>query len=187
MPDVIPICDNDDQSVQSGNGEEPTEHNLWFNVLPPSANTYYRNFRGHMVLSPKGREFKQEMAKRCAGLQQIRGPVSVSLVLKFADSRRRDLDNYFKAMLDAFKNILFEDDSLVMSIRAVKICPHRGCYAEEKGSCAAKQEEDSSGSDDGQRKVKRAKRTKKSSVDKTTITPGFRLIVRRYQWPNPKK
>lgn len=98
-----------------------TKHSLFFNTLPPSANTYYRNFHGHMVLSAKGREFKLEMQELCVGKTKIDGLVCVTLNVWFKDKRRRDLDNYFKAVLDAFKNILFEDDCMVAEIHASKV------------------------------------------------------------------
>lgn len=87
---------------------------------PPSTNTYYRNFRGRMVLSPRGRLFKKEMAAMCEGMKKTEGPVRLRLDLRFRDRRRRDVDNYLKGILDAFKDRLFEDDSVVTEITVTK-------------------------------------------------------------------
>jgi len=94
---------------------------------PPSTNTYYRNFRGHMVLSQQGRCFKKAMAAKCAGMRKILGPIKVRLDLRFKDKRKRDLDNYFKAIFDAFKDVLYEDDVMIQEIHASKTI---GCVSD---------------------------------------------------------
>ena len=86
----------------------------------PSNNTYYRNFRGHMTISPKGRSFKQEVSEKCRGCSKVLGPVVLSIEFRFRDKRRRDLDNYFKALFDACKDRLFEDDSEIVAIHSYK-------------------------------------------------------------------
>jgi crossover junction endodeoxyribonuclease RusA len=86
----------------------------------PSANTYYRKFRNVMVLSKKGREFKQRMLQRCRGMRKLHGPVCVYVTFYWKERRHRDLDNYFKALLDATKNVIFEDDDQVVKIIAAK-------------------------------------------------------------------
>ena len=91
-------------------------------VCPPSANTYYRNFRGRMVLSKQGRDFKKAMQERCSKLRlgKIKGQVRVGIDIRFKDKRRRDLDNHFKAIFDAFKNVLFDDDVEVGEIHSTR-------------------------------------------------------------------
>jgi len=90
------------------------------NLTIPSNNTYYRNFRGHMCLSPKGRQFKEMMQAYFEGKEQVVGPVCVYLVVNFKDRRIRDLDNYFKAVFDAIKGYLIEDDYQVVELWAEK-------------------------------------------------------------------
>jgi crossover junction endodeoxyribonuclease RusA len=97
-----------------------TQTSISADVAPPSGNTYYRKFHNHMVLSKKGREFKQNMQQRCKGMPKILGPVALNIKFKFKDARRRDIDNYFKALLDAFKDNLFEDDCMVRELVASK-------------------------------------------------------------------
>lgn len=106
--------------------EEMSEHQdtIVFETseCPPSTNTYYRNFRGHMVLSKKGREFKKTIAESCGKLKftKIKGPIKVDLSIRFGDKRKRDLDNYFKAIFDALKDVLYEDDVMIEEIHATK-------------------------------------------------------------------
>ena len=93
----------------------------------PSNNTYYRNFRGHMVLSSNGRKFKADIANILVGCRQVKGPVKVKLALRWKDKRKRDLDNYFKAVFDAIKNKLIEDDDTVYELNATKSCGNKSC------------------------------------------------------------
>jgi crossover junction endodeoxyribonuclease RusA len=99
---------------------EPISLRFTSDIAPPSGNTYYRKFHNHMVLSQKGRDFKARMLAKCKGLDKVRGPIALNIRFRFKDARRRDIDNYFKALLDAFKDVLFEDDSMVQEISAVK-------------------------------------------------------------------
>jgi crossover junction endodeoxyribonuclease RusA len=82
---------------------------------PPSVNTYWRNWRGRMVISTKGRAYKSLVETACEeqGVEQLRGPVAVAGVVVAPDRRRRDLDNLWKALLDALKGLAFEDDSMI--------------------------------------------------------------------------
>ena len=41
-------------------------------------------------------------------------PLSVTIELHFSDRRKRDIDNYDKATLDALKGIAYEDDSQII-------------------------------------------------------------------------
>jgi len=108
-------------------------------VCPPSANTYYRNFRGHMVLSKQGREFKKQMQEKCGKLKlgRIKGQVRVNIDMRFKDRRRRDLDNHFKAIFDALKNVLFDDDVEVGEIHSSRTfgCKEKAGFTMEIIEC----------------------------------------------------
>jgi Holliday junction resolvase RusA-like endonuclease len=110
-------------------------------VCPPSANTYYRNFRGRMVLSKQGREFKKCMHERCSKRQlgRVKGQVRVNIDIRFKDKRHRDLDNHFKAIFDAFKNVLFDDDVEVAEIHSTRTfgCKENPGFTMEIRSCPA--------------------------------------------------
>ena len=86
---------------------------------PPSANRYWRNVDGRMVKSAQARQYQESagwIAKE-QGLQPLAGSVAVD-VRVFRPTRRGDLDNCLKVVLDAMKGIGYEDDSQIVKILA---------------------------------------------------------------------
>ena len=70
--------------------------------IPPSNNRYYRHFRGHTVISPEGKAYKKTMVELLGQVAPgLSEPVSVSMRVFPKDRRKRDLDNYPKAVFDA--------------------------------------------------------------------------------------
>lgn len=92
--------------------------------VPPPVNTYYRNFRGRMVLSPKGREYKLHVAEYLAEHQYRKfydARLSVSLIFHPASKRKTDLDGRFKAVLDAMENAgLYNSDEQIDSLSILR-------------------------------------------------------------------
>lgn len=87
---------------------------------PPSVNTYWRTFRGRMIISAKGREYRTAVAHLLANQQilQFVGEVKVEIVAFRPDRRKRDLDNLLKAPLDAMTHAnLWIDDSQISDLR----------------------------------------------------------------------
>lgn len=92
--------------------------------FPPSVNTYWRApnsgpLKGRHLISAKGRAFQ---STACAAIiEQLRRlpkpssePAAVDIVLFPPDKRRRDIDNYNKALFDALTHAgVWEDDSQV--------------------------------------------------------------------------
>ena len=84
---------------------------------PPSVNTYYRKFRNIMVLSEKGRLFKEAVQdyvieNRVPKLGNKRLEVTIWLYPR--DKRVTDLDNRLKAVLDALQDAgVYDDDSQI--------------------------------------------------------------------------
>lgn len=96
----------------------------FFLPFPPSVNTYWRSpnkgaAKGKILVSEVGRRFKH--AARAAIIEQLKAfpkpssaPAAVEIILYPPDYRRRDLNNYNKALLDALTYAgIWEDDSQV--------------------------------------------------------------------------
>lgn len=86
---------------------------------PPSANRYWRTFRGQVVKSDEARKYQESAgdAARAAGAQMLDGDVAITLRV-YRPQRRGDLDNRIKVLLDSMQGILFEDDAQVREIHA---------------------------------------------------------------------
>jgi crossover junction endodeoxyribonuclease RusA len=83
--------------------------------LPPSTNTYWRNFRGRTILSKAARDYKQTV-KDYVLLNKIPyfGDARLQAIITIfpRDRRRSDLDNRIKAGFDALQDAgVFDDDS----------------------------------------------------------------------------
>lgn len=92
--------------------------------FPPSVNAYWRSpnsgpLKGRTLVSARGRAFQSEA---CAAIiEQLRrlpkpssAPAAVEIVLFPPDARRRDIDNYNKALFDALTQAgIWEDDSQI--------------------------------------------------------------------------
>lgn len=81
---------------------------------PPSINTYWRNFRGHMVLSKAGREYKAAIADYVAANNVPKygdKRLKITMILQPRDKRKIDIDNRIKCVLDSLQDAgVFDDD-----------------------------------------------------------------------------
>jgi len=92
--------------------------------FPVSVNTYYRHYNNRMVISARGRKFRQEVEQRIlASKEGLPVPlfgdsdVGLSMVLHPPDKRKRDIDNFSgKSVLDSLIGGLYLDDSQVRSL-----------------------------------------------------------------------
>jgi crossover junction endodeoxyribonuclease RusA len=88
---------------------------------PPSVNTYWRNFNGRMIISADGRAYRKAVVAQIEQQRQQKffdGPLRMTIKAYRPDKRRRDLDNLFKATLDALAHAgVYEDDSLIHDLR----------------------------------------------------------------------
>lgn len=94
---------------------------------PVSANRYWRNFKGRMVVSAEAMQYKAHIGAlwRAMSFPLHEGPVLVELLLHpkttkaGAESKTRmDLDNCIKVAIDALKGIAFADDKQVRKLEA---------------------------------------------------------------------
>ena len=82
---------------------------------PPTANTYYRNFRGRMVISKRGRSYRDQVRllflERFPLQNPMTGRLKITLDYWPPDKRTRDIDNIQKPVLDSLNHAgVFEDD-----------------------------------------------------------------------------
>ena len=88
---------------------------------PPTMNTYWRTFRGRMIISAKGRAYREaviEQIKQQGGAYGYKGKLVVEIEAYRPDKRRRDLDNLLKAALDGCTHAgVWEDDSNIVDLR----------------------------------------------------------------------
>lgn len=85
--------------------------------FPPSANRYWRNFRGRMVKSAEARAYQlnaQLLVKRDTLLT---GALSITMHI-YRPAKRGDLDNRIKIILDALQGIAYTNDNQIVEIHA---------------------------------------------------------------------
>ncbi len=85
---------------------------------PPSANRIWRKWRGRMVLSAEGRNYRAKVCAQVAGNGPRKPPSGGRIALSMdafpPDRRRRDLDNLSKCVADALQDAAaFHDDSQI--------------------------------------------------------------------------
>ena len=89
---------------------------------PPSINRYYRTFRGRILISKPGREYRKAVIELTSDVVwDWEGRVAVKLEVYPPDRRKRDLDNVQKPLLDALQHSgILEDDSLVDDLHTIR-------------------------------------------------------------------
>ncbi|HHK41388.1 MAG TPA: RusA family crossover junction endodeoxyribonuclease [Planctomycetaceae bacterium] len=101
--------------------------------FPPSVNRYYRHVGYRTLLSREGREYRKRVCALLAGRvgQSLSGPLEVQLDLYPPDRRRRDWDNFQKAIWDALQHAgVYLDDSQVKRAVVEMHEPDRASRAE---------------------------------------------------------
>jgi crossover junction endodeoxyribonuclease RusA len=93
--------------------------------FPPSVNGYWRAFRrGNIctqIMSKRGREYSESVLKLIQVSDPLTSRLEVQITLCAPDKRRRDLDNYTKALLDSLtKAGVWEDDSQIDKLTIIR-------------------------------------------------------------------
>lgn len=85
--------------------------------FPPTTNTYWRTWKGRMILSARGRQYRTDVMAAILGNGKpntFTGRLAVMIQFSPPDRRRRDLDNFTKGLLDALQHAgVYEDDSQI--------------------------------------------------------------------------
>lgn len=93
--------------------------------FPPSANRYWRTIARHgkvrTYVSNEARAYKESAwyAATAQRMRQFAGPVSVT-ALFFFPSKRGDLDNRIKVLLDALQGSGYKDDKQVHHLEVTR-------------------------------------------------------------------
>lgn len=86
--------------------------------FPPSVNHYWRMWRGRMVISKRGRAYRESVRSTLRGGGTglpLSGPVCVRIEAFPPDRRRRDLDNLLKAIGDSLEHAgVYHNDSQIV-------------------------------------------------------------------------
>lgn len=86
---------------------------------PPSANRYWRSFRGRMVLSAEAKKYKAFVQVALAKWPILGGPVALIAHL-YRPQKSGDLDNRLKVLGDALNGVAWLDDKQVEEIHAFR-------------------------------------------------------------------
>ena len=92
---------------------------------PPSVNAWKTPFRGRMILTKKGREYRVAAFNAIDALglamSNIAEPLYVELTLNPPTLRRYDCDNFAKSLLDSLTHANFwQDDSQIQRLTIIK-------------------------------------------------------------------
>lgn len=88
---------------------------------PPSANRYWRAFRGRTVLSAEAKSYKKQVAAilKAAGWVPSEGPVAYTANI-YRPLKSGDLDNRLKVLGDALTGFAWVDDKQVVELHAYR-------------------------------------------------------------------
>lgn len=86
---------------------------------PPSANRYWRSFRGRMVLSAEAKKYKAFVQVALAKWPILGGPVALIAHL-YRPQKSGDLDNRLKVLGDALNGVAWLDDKQIEEIHAFR-------------------------------------------------------------------
>ena len=93
-------------------------------IMPPSVNTLWVNKHRGRYKSKRGKIFENlacgELKKQFR-YKPLANSLKIHIRLYFKDKRKRDIDNYNKAILDSMTKIIYEDDSQIEELNVKKI------------------------------------------------------------------
>jgi crossover junction endodeoxyribonuclease RusA len=90
---------------------------------PPTANLYWRVFRGRPVKSAKAREYQRKVQlltrAQLGPVKPLESEVSV-IVSVYRPKKIGDLDNTLKVLLDSLRGVVYVDDSQIVELVATR-------------------------------------------------------------------
>ena len=97
---------------------------LELSIMPPSVNSLWVNKPNGRYKSKKGKIFEETARnelKKQFRYKPLTSGLKVHISLYFKDKRKRDIDNYNKAILDSMTEIVYEDDSQIEELNVKKL------------------------------------------------------------------
>jgi crossover junction endodeoxyribonuclease RusA len=93
-------------------------------VIPPKSNRYFHTGRKYVFIPQRIREAVEDATLILRSMyngEPINKPVAVEIVYAFKDSRKRDLDNLTKTLLDVLEDAgILDDDKFVYKLSIEK-------------------------------------------------------------------
>lgn len=87
---------------------------------PPSLNGYWRTFQNRQIISADGRKYRDTVMKLVDDYK-LGMRLKVEIEATMPDRRRRDVDNIFKAVLDALTHAqVWGDDNQIDDLRVYR-------------------------------------------------------------------
>ncbi|MCC3240614.1 RusA family crossover junction endodeoxyribonuclease [Enterobacter cloacae complex sp. 2021EL-01169] len=103
---------------------------------PPSVNTYWRRQGSRYYISKKGQHYRKEVIQIIKSLNLdilTKSRLRIKIIAAVPDSRRRDIDNILKCLLDSLVHASFaEDDEQFDDIRVIRAAKVKGGRVEIK-------------------------------------------------------
>ena len=95
---------------------------------PPSLNRYYRTFKGRVLISKIGRDYRKSVITSVGSSgMNLDGRLLVKICAYMPDNRRRDLDNLTKCLLDSMTYAkIWLDDSQIDNLQIIRKPVERG-------------------------------------------------------------
>lgn len=91
---------------------------------PPSTNTYWRNVRGRVLISKRGRQYRKDVKRYVMAHGKtpgFMGRVKLSVSCYPPDKRRRDLDNLLKSLQDSLTHAgVWGDDEQIDELHIMR-------------------------------------------------------------------
>lgn len=100
--------------------------------FPPSVNSYWRTVRigksNRTLISEKGRLYRERvLALLGRAKQPFTGRLRLTVEMFPPDKRKRDVDNFLKASLDALTHAgIYQDDSQIDILIVKRLSVHKG-------------------------------------------------------------
>lgn len=97
---------------------------LELSTMPPSVNSLWVNKPNGRYKSKRGKIFENlacDELKKQFRYKPLTSGLKVHISLYFKDKRKRDIDNYNKAILDSMTEIVYEDDSQIEELNVKKL------------------------------------------------------------------